>query len=74
VKKRNKTIQDLKLEIEAIKKIVGTLGMENRGERTGNIGASITNRIQEMEERISGVDTIEEIDISVKKNLNLKSF
>ena len=54
----NKTTQDLKMEIEAIKKtqVEATLEMENLGKRTGTTDASITNRIQEMEERISGVE------------------
>ena len=40
------------------------------GKRTGTIDISISNRIQEMEERISGVeDTIEEMNTS-KKMLN----
>ena len=40
-----------------------TLEMENLGKQTGITDASITNRIQEIEERISGVeDTIEEIE------------
>ena len=62
----NKTIQDLKMEIEAIKKtqVEATLEMENLGKRTGTTDASITNRIQEMEERISG---IEDIDTSVNR-------
>ena len=43
----------------------GNSGYGNLGKWTTE--ASITNRIQEMEERISGVeDTIEEIDSSVK--------
>ena len=37
--------------------------MENLGKRTGTTDISITNRIQETEERISGAeDTIENID------------
>jgi predicted nucleic acid-binding Zn-ribbon protein len=54
VKELNKTIQDLKMEIERIKKSQRetTLEIENLGERSGIIGASITNRIQEIEERI----------------------
>jgi uncharacterized coiled-coil protein SlyX len=44
--------------------------MENLGKWTGATDASITNRIQEMEEKISGSeDTLEEIDISVKENV-----
>jgi len=37
-------------------------------------GLSITNEIQEMEERISGIeDTIEEIDTSAKENVKSKN-
>jgi prefoldin subunit 5 len=52
----NKTIKDLKLEVETIKKSQRktTLGIENLGKRSGAMDASITNRIQEMEEKISG--------------------
>ena len=43
--------------------------MENLGKRSGITDVSITNRIQEIEERFLGVvDTIEEIDTSVKEN------
>jgi hypothetical protein len=42
--------------------------MENLGKRTGTTHASLTNRRQEIEERISGIDdTIEEIDVSQRK-------
>ena len=53
----NKAIQDLKSEIETVKKSQREkiLEIENLGKRPGVIGESITNRIQEMEERISGV-------------------
>ena len=45
--------------------------IENLGKRSESIDASITNRIQEIEERISGAeDTIENIDITVKENEN----
>jgi chromosome segregation ATPase len=67
----NKTIQDLKMEIETIKKSQRetTLELENLGKRSGVIDASITNRIQEIEERILGAeDTIENIDTTVKEN------
>ena len=60
------------MERESIKKTQteGNLEMENLGKRTGATDASITNRIQEMEEKISGSeDTLEEIDISVKENV-----
>jgi predicted nucleic acid-binding Zn-ribbon protein len=67
----NKTIQDLKLKIETIKKSQRekTLELENLRKRSGVINSSITNRIQEIEERISGAeDTIENIDTTVKEN------
>jgi hypothetical protein len=47
----NKTIQDLKIEVETIKK--SQREMENLGKKSGAIDASISNRIQEIEERIS---------------------
>jgi gas vesicle protein len=67
----NKTIQDLKREVETIKKTQSetTLGIETLGKKSGNIDASISNRIQEMEERISGVeDSIENIGTTIKEN------
>ena len=47
-------IEDLKMEIETIKESQReiTLELENLGKRSGVIDASITNRIQEIEERI----------------------
>ena len=56
----NKTVQDLKIEIEAIKKIQteGILEMENLGKCTGTTNTSITNRKQEMEDRISGMEAM----------------
>ena len=65
IKQANKTIQDLKMEIETIKKSQRetTLELEILGKRSGVIDASIANRIQEIEERISGAkDSIENID------------
>jgi prefoldin subunit 5 len=58
VKKLNKTIKDLKLEIETIKKSQWETSMkiENLPKRSGVIEASITNLIQEVEERISGAE------------------
>ena len=67
----NKTIQDLKLKIETIKKSQWetTLEIDNLGKRSGVIDASITNRIQEIEERVSGAKyTIENIDTAVKES------
>jgi predicted nucleic acid-binding Zn-ribbon protein len=75
VKELNKTIQDLKTEIETIKKsqMETTLDIENLGKRPEVIDASITNRIQEIEKRISGAEhTIENIDTTVKEMQNAK--
>jgi DNA repair exonuclease SbcCD ATPase subunit len=57
-KETNKTIQNLKMELETIKKSQRetTLELENLGKRSGVIDASITNRIQEIEQRISGAE------------------
>jgi predicted nucleic acid-binding Zn-ribbon protein len=77
VKDVNKTIQDLKMEVEIIKKSQRetTLQLENLGKRSGVIDASITNRIQEIEERLSGAeDTIENIDTTVKENAKGKKL
>ena len=54
----NKTKLDLKRELDIIKKTQSeaTLEIENLGKKSGTIGASISNRIQEMEERISGAE------------------
>jgi hypothetical protein len=63
------------VEIETIKKSQRetTLEIENPGKRTGVIDASITIRIQEIEERNSGAeDTIENIDTTLKENAKCK--
>ena len=46
----NKTIQDLKREVDTIKKTQSeaTLEIENLGKKSGTIDARISNRIQEM--------------------------
>jgi hypothetical protein len=51
------------MEIELLKKTQKetTLEMENLGKRSGNKDASITNRIQEVKERISGIEDIDTI-------------
>ena len=50
------------------------LKIENLGKRSGVIDISITNRIQEIEERVSGAeDTIENIDTTSKKMQSAKS-
>jgi uncharacterized coiled-coil protein SlyX len=52
---------------------VVTLEIENLGKKSGAIDASITKRIQEIEERISGAeDTIENIDTTMKENAKCK--
>ena len=61
----NKTIQNLKMEVETIKKSQKetTLEIEILGKKSEVIDASITNRIKEIEGRISGAeDTIEDIE------------
>jgi wobble nucleotide-excising tRNase len=76
-KEMNKTIQDLKMELGTIKKSQRetTLELQNLGKRPGVIDARITNRIQEIEERISGAeDSIENIDKAVKENANSKKL
>jgi DNA-binding FrmR family transcriptional regulator len=73
-KELNKTTQDIKTEIETIKKSQRetTLEIENLGKRSAVIDANITNRIQEIEERISGAnDTIE---TTVKENAKCKKI
>jgi uncharacterized coiled-coil protein SlyX len=77
VKELNKTIQDLKMEVETIKKSQGetSLEIENLGKGSGAIDASITNRIKKIEERMSGAeDTIENIDTTIKENVKCKKI
>jgi len=60
------------MEIETIKKSKREtiLERENLGKKSGVIDASTTNRIQEIEERISGAeDTIENINTTVKDDV-----
>jgi hypothetical protein len=58
MKEMNKMVQDLKIEIETIMKThTGRiLKMESLEKRTGTIITSITNRIQEMGERLPGAE------------------
>jgi hypothetical protein len=77
VKELNKVIQDLKMEVETIKKaqMEANLETENLGKESGITDVNITNRIQEIEERISGVeDTVEEIDTIVEENSKHKKL
>jgi hypothetical protein len=75
-KELNKVIQDLKVEVETIKKtqMETNLEMENLGKMSAITDVSITNRIQEIEERISGEeDMVEEIETIDKENSTHKS-
>jgi prefoldin subunit 5 len=68
VKELNKTIEDLKMEVETIKKShrETTLEIEILEKKTGTVDASISNTIKEMEERISGAeDSIENMDVQL---------
>ena len=59
------------MEVETIKKTQSEtiLDLENLGKKSGTIDASISNRIQKMEERISDAeDSIENMDTTIKEN------
>jgi hypothetical protein len=71
----NKTTQDLIIEMETMKKTQRetTLEIETLGKKPGSIDAIITNRIEEMEGRISGAeDSIENMDTTITENENAK--
>jgi predicted nucleic acid-binding Zn-ribbon protein len=71
----NKTIQDLKMEGETINKTQRetTLEIEILRKKYGTIDSRISNRIQEIEERISGTeDSIENMDTTIKENTKCK--
>ena len=73
----NKTILDLKREVDTIKKTQSeaTLEMETLGKKSGTIDANIRNRIQEMEERISSAeDSIENIGTTIKENAKCRKI
>ena len=77
MRKLNKIIQDLKMEVKTIKKSQRetTLEIENLVKRSGIIDASITNKIQEIEERISDAeDSIQNIDPRIKENAKCKKI
>jgi prefoldin subunit 5 len=63
----NKTIQDLKREVETIKKTQReiTLDIEMLGKKPGTIDASMSNRTQDME---GAEDSIENTDSTIKEN------
>jgi len=65
------------MEIETIRKSQREtiLEIENLGKRSGVIGASIINRLQDIEERISGAeDSMESIDTITKENVKHKKL
>ena len=69
VMEMNKTILDLKREVDTIKKTESkaTLEKDTLGKKSGTIDVSISNRIQEMEERNSGEeDSIENTGTKIK--------
>jgi chromosome segregation ATPase len=73
----NETIHELKREVETIKKTQSetTLEIETLGKKSGTIDVSIINRIQEMEERISGAeDSIENMGTTIKENAKCKKI
>ena len=74
----NKTIQDLKMEVETIKKTQRetALEIETLGKKSGTIDVSISNRIKKMEEKkIPGAeDSIENMDTTIKENAKCKKI
>lgn len=75
VKEVKKTIEDLKIEIEAITKTQteAILEMEKLGKWTKKTDAKINNRMEEIEDRLSGIeDMTEEIDSPVRENIKAR--
>jgi hypothetical protein len=73
----NKIMQNVKMEVETIKKIQRKtiLEIETLGKKSGTIDVSISNRIQEIEERISGTeDSIENNDKTIKEYVKCKKI
>ena len=73
----NKTILDLKMEVDTIKKTESEakLEIETLEKKSGTIDVSISNRTQEIEERISGAeDSIEYISTKIKENGKCKKI
>ena len=67
----NKTILDIRREVDTIKKTrsEAMLEIENLGKKSRTIDASISHRIQDMEERISGAEnSIENISTTIKNS------
>jgi chromosome segregation ATPase len=77
VMEMNKTILDLKREVVTIKKTQSeaTLEIETLGKKSKTIDSSISNKIQEMEERNSDAeDAIENIGTTIKENTKRKKI
>jgi predicted nuclease with TOPRIM domain len=73
----NKTIQDIKREVETIKKTQRETiqEIETLGKKSGTIDANISNTIQEIEERISGAeDAIGNMGTTIKENAKCKKI
>jgi hypothetical protein len=74
----NKTIQDLKREVETMKEtqMETTLEIETLGKKSGTIDVSTSNIIQaEMKERISGAqDSTENMGTTIKDNAKCKKI
>jgi hypothetical protein len=73
----NKTILDIKREVDTIKKTQSEamLKIETLGKKSGTTDASISNQIQQMEERISGAeDSIENMGTIIKENAKCKKI
>jgi hypothetical protein len=65
------------MEVDTIKKTQNEamLEIETLRKKSGTIDVSISNRIQEMEERISGAEySIENINTTIKENANFKKI
>jgi hypothetical protein len=77
VKELIKTIHGLKMKIAKIKKTQrkANLDIVILGKKSETIDVSISNRIQEMEERISGAsDSIDNMDTTKKENAKCKKI
>jgi hypothetical protein len=73
----NKSIQDLNMEVETMKKTQRetTLEIKTLGKKSGTTDVSISNRIKEMEQRISGAAVfIENMDTTTKENAKCKKI
>ena len=73
----NKTILDLKKEVDTIKKTQteATVEIETLGKKSGTIDGKNSNRIQDMEDRISGAeDFIGNMVTTIKENAKCKKI